>query len=68
MAEESISPFDFHVYYYGLHERQVFGEEGVILEMGLGETDSIKINSFICLPLYFIIYIFAIYIVIYNYI
>ena len=40
MAEGSISAFDFHVYHYGLHERQVFGEEGMILQTGLGETDS----------------------------
>lgn len=36
MAEGSISAFDFHVHHYGLHERQVFGEEGMIPQTGPG--------------------------------
>lgn len=35
-----MSTFDFHVHHDGLSGRQVFWEEEMIQEMGLGENDS----------------------------
>lgn len=45
MTEKSISPFDFHVYHYGLHERQVFGEEGMIREIKSGRDKTHNWNE-----------------------